>query len=257
MLGTGAREGIWCLATSISLRRAMASDAQDGSGGGLRCPLLGSEAVSHAVELVEPYGDGYAEVDVGPPAQTRWAAYLEALGEKLGLESAAEGRVCFWLGLQAHLANSVFTIGRNIGPTLFIAKAGAAQVLSELVEALECYRVASYSPFHTPPSSPDTAAGGHVRVRRGSAGHRTTLRPVLPRQAGCKDQPRLQPLHRCGAASPPHTAGGLTARVAGGARLRLRAIPGRGALGPVQWRLAAVIHSPGCCTQTLAPLRPT
>jgi hypothetical protein len=83
---------------------------------------------SHAVELVEPYGDGFAEADMGPPAQTRWAAYLEALGEKLGLESAEEGRVCFWLGLQAHLANSVFTIGRNVGPTLFIAKAGAGQL---------------------------------------------------------------------------------------------------------------------------------
>ncbi|EOD06319.1 hypothetical protein EMIHUDRAFT_453455 [Emiliania huxleyi CCMP1516] len=54
--------------------------------------------------------------------------YVEALGASLGVESEEEARACVWLGLQAHLANAVFTIGRNIGPAMFIAKAGAAQL---------------------------------------------------------------------------------------------------------------------------------
>ena len=69
-----------------------------------------------------------SETEPTPGAPSLLRGYMESLAEKLGLESAEEGRVCFWLGLQAHLANTVFTIGRNVGPTLFIAKVGTGQL---------------------------------------------------------------------------------------------------------------------------------
>ena len=50
----------------------------------------------------------------------------------MGIESRVEGLDVFWLGSQAFLANSVFVLGRNLGPVLFMHSCGADALTSAL-----------------------------------------------------------------------------------------------------------------------------
>lgn len=58
-----------------------------------------------------------------------WASMARVCAP-LGVEGAAEMEIVFWLMLQAHLANAVFALGRNIGPVLFMQHVGAGGLTS-------------------------------------------------------------------------------------------------------------------------------
>ena len=64
----------------------------------------------------------------GPPSlkhrQSTVVAPAAAL-KALGIQNRSEARTVGWLALQAHLANAVFALGRNVGPVLFMREVGA------------------------------------------------------------------------------------------------------------------------------------
>ena len=68
----------------------------------------------------------------GARAPSAVAAALHSFFARLGIESSAEGRDVMWLASQAFLANSVFVLGRNLGPVLFMHSCGAEELTGAL-----------------------------------------------------------------------------------------------------------------------------
>ncbi|KAL1498882.1 hypothetical protein AB1Y20_013406, partial [Prymnesium parvum] len=106
------------------------------------------------LELKEPLvqkpeaerASGYSEAGHAPPRvalapPSGWARLARFLAV-FGVETAEEAKLVCLLALQAHLANAVFALGRNIGPVLFMQLVGArgltlAVFLSGLARAAE------------------------------------------------------------------------------------------------------------------------
>lgn len=71
-------------------------------------------------------------VDEFTSARSAWSGLLPCLST-LGIETAAEATIVASLGLQAYLANSVFVLGRNLGPVFFMSECGADNLTSAIL----------------------------------------------------------------------------------------------------------------------------
>lgn len=77
-------------------------------------------------ELAEPLLSSSVSENVpaAPAANMKRQKWLLKALSRVGIESEEEGLIVFWLAAQAFLANSVFVIGRNIGPVIFMTACG-------------------------------------------------------------------------------------------------------------------------------------
>ena len=66
------------------------------------------------------------------PLTVHRGSWLMPLLARIGIESATEASLVLWLTMQSFLANSVFVMGRNLGPVLFMHFCGAEQLTGAL-----------------------------------------------------------------------------------------------------------------------------
>ena len=66
------------------------------------------------------------------PTRSWWVPWLMPSLNRIGIETPSEARSVFWLALQSFLANSVFVLGRNLGPVIFMHQCGPEALTSVL-----------------------------------------------------------------------------------------------------------------------------
>ena len=99
------------------------------------------------------------------PTRSWWVPWLMPSLNRIGIETPSEARSVFWLALQSFLANSVFVLGRNLGPVIFMHQCGEEQLTSVMFVSGASVRAAC-TPLHPPSNNARVTA-------RTSFGHTT------------------------------------------------------------------------------------